>query len=268
MCMLLIKPQGVTLPPIYFDSLWRCNPDGLATYCVETGELFKTLDKTVAFEHLESSHDVELVVHFRLGASGDSLKDQLHGFSVCMDEWLLFHNGVLSSVYGVDGMGLSDTQVLATLFRDKTLQELVDYVEKHEKWSRFLLVSKLTGEYVIPNCAEWDGKATINDKLVTFSNTTAIDRKLLDKKAEDISLADRKRVWESFTYETPVNTIESKPVTKSLIDSVVSDKDIVDMIEACWADPQACIQLIAKKPHVAYSLLSTHFGESGNELPF
>lgn len=157
--MLFVKPSNFTLPKNYFDSLHKKNPDGLSFYNKTCDTLFKTMDYEEGYNYLLDNHNHEIVCHFRLGTSGDSTIDQLHGFSVCNDEYLLFHNGVLSSIHGdtFEGVDRSDTQVLVHIFKEESVERLIAYLEKHERGSRFLIVNKETKEYIIPNCAVWNG---------------------------------------------------------------------------------------------------------------
>lgn len=184
MCMLFIKPKDFTLPKNYFESLKSRNSNGLAMYNKATGEVFKTLDYKEGFEYLNNNHDSEIVCHFRYATSGEKSIDQVHGWEVCKNEYILFHNGVLSTIAG-DGWKVknarSDTQVLVHLFQDEPVERLVAYLEKFETGSRFLLVNKETREYIIPNCAKWNGEATFeNDVKIQFSNNYAIGYGLLD----------------------------------------------------------------------------------------
>ena len=88
----------------------------------------------------------ELIVHYRFGTSGKSKIDQLHGFDIIDNKYSLFHNGVLSSFKGTDE--LSDTQNLVDYFNKNNyeLYEVLQYLEKYEKSSRFLIVDKRTNE--------------------------------------------------------------------------------------------------------------------------
>ncbi len=176
MCMLFIKPENLALPENYIDNLWLNNSDGLSVLNTKTGKLFKTLDKKDAFKMLINARD-ELICHFRYATSGDIDYQQLHGFNICNNEFLLFHNGVLKTFKG-DGY-LSDTQQLANYFSDKNINFVIDYLETYEKSSRFLIYNKKTGEIIKPCCAAWVGDVEVNDGYINFSNDYAIDYELL-----------------------------------------------------------------------------------------
>ena len=176
MCMLFIKPENLALPENYIDNLWLNNSDGLSVLNTKTGKLFKTLDKKDAFKMLLNAKD-ELICHFRYATSGDTDYHQLHGFNICKNEYLFFHNGVLSTFKG--DSYLSDTQQIANYFSDKTIDFVIDYLETYEKSSRFLIYNKKTGEVIKPCCAAWVGDVAVNDGYINFSNDYAIDYELL-----------------------------------------------------------------------------------------
>lgn len=177
MCMLFVKKANLALPKDHFDSLWDHNPHGLAVWNTTEKALFKTLDEVEAEKYLADHVADELVVHFRLATSGAKTLDQLHGFDVAGGKWVLFHNGVLRTYSGKADQ--SDTQQLAELFYDKTPEEMVAYLEKFETSSRFLLIEKETGKILKPACAVWCAPKEIDGIELQFSNTYAIDRKLL-----------------------------------------------------------------------------------------
>ena len=176
MCMLFIKPENLTLPENYIANLWLNNSDGLSVLNTKTGKLFKTLDEIDAFRMLLNSTD-ELICHFRYATSGDIDYQQLHGFDICKNEFLLFHNGILNTFKG--DSYLSDTQQLVNHFSDKTIDFVIDYLETYEKSSRFLIYNKKTGEVIKPCCATWVGDIAVNNGYINFSNDYAIDYELL-----------------------------------------------------------------------------------------
>lgn len=178
MCMLFIKPSDFALPETYFKSLWAKNSDGLSAYNMQSRELYKTLVKTEAWQYIQDNAENELILHFRFGTSGNNTLDQLHGFNVGNDEYYLFHNGVLSSYKGCKDF--SDTQYLASYFKDKSLSDMISFLEQNEKGSRFILLEKSTNNIYKPNCAKWNEPTVFNcGTEISFSNTYAIDWHLL-----------------------------------------------------------------------------------------
>ena len=176
MCMLFIKPENLTLPENYIANLWLNNSDGLSVLNTKTGKLFKTLDKKDAFRMLLNAQD-ELICHFRYATSGDVNYQQLHGFDICNNDFLLFHNGVLKTFKG--NSYLSDTQQLSNYFSDKSIDLVINYLETWEKTSRFLIYNKKTGEVIKPCCATWAGDVAVNNGYINFSNDYAIDYDLI-----------------------------------------------------------------------------------------
>lgn len=181
MCMLFIKPENLTLPMVYFNSLKSHNADGVSVYNLSNGQLFKTMSYEKALEHLNALHDDELVVHFRFGTSGKSTEKQLHGWGIVNNEYSFFHNGVMSTFNGDKAKGLSDTQQFVNYVNSKKLSinEVVNYLELFEKGSRFLIVKKSDNSIITPNCAKWNDEIYIENAPIKFSNSYAIDFHLL-----------------------------------------------------------------------------------------
>ena len=180
MCMLFVKPKNLLLPENYHESLWRKNPHGLSVWNKSSKTLFKTIDKNQAYKYLIDNAKSELVVHYRLGTSGKNTIEQLHGFDIVNENYCFFHNGVLNTFFGNDE--LSDTQNLVSYFNENNfdLYEIIQYLEKHEKSSRFLIVNKKTNEIHKPACAQWNSATMIDEHEVVFSNSYAIDYYLLN----------------------------------------------------------------------------------------
>lgn len=178
MCMLFIKPKGLTLPKPYFESLQAHNADGVSCYNLETGELFQTLDYNEARDFLANNHDSQLVVHFRYGTSGEKSIEQLHGWKILNDRYTFFHNGMLTTFKGDPSRGLSDTQQLIEMFdcwEGASIEDIIFYLEDFESKSRFLIIDNETKEVLMPKCAQWANPIMIEGKEVQFSNTYAID---------------------------------------------------------------------------------------------
>ena len=107
--------------------------------------------KNEAYNYLVQNAQSELIVHYRYGTSGKSTLDQLHGFDIIENKYVLFHNGVLTSFNGTDD--LSDTQNLVDYLNKNNyeLHEVITYLEKYERSSRFLIVDKRTNEVYKPD---------------------------------------------------------------------------------------------------------------------
>ena len=280
MCMLYVKPENFTMPQDYLDSLKRKNSDGLAIYNKATGEVFKTLNYTEGFKYMNDNHANELVVHFRFGTSGEETLDQLHGFSVCNDEYYLFHNGVLATIRGDFKTGKSDTQVLVNIYRDEPVEKLVEYLEKHEKGSRFLLVNKATKEYIIPNCAEWNGDSTIDGTHIIFSNSYAIDYRYLDKgfrynTPSKVNTTSNNTSYRSSSYYNSMwkDFYEDNDNTTDLLleedNEEIDARATVDILEAIWkGDKAKAVNLIKLYPNAAYTMMHDMMEEKDIALPF
>lgn len=283
MCMLYIKPENFTMPPEYLASLKRRNGDGLAIYNKSNGDVLKTLNYTAGFKYMEENHANELVVHFRFGTSGEDTIAQLHAFPVCNNEYLLFHNGVLSSIKGDFKAGLSDTQVLVNIFRDEPVENLVTYLEKYEQKSRFLIVNKATKEYIIPKCAEWDGDSTINGTHIIFSNSYAIDQQYLDRGYKfPAYTGNSSRITttsNSHSYNSHRNTEYYNNLWNEIdedIKAIQEEEDeealavaTIDIMEAIWGGhKKKATNLIKLYPDAAYQMLVDMMEEKEIGLPF
>ena len=282
MCMLFVKPENFSLPKNYFDSLKSKNADGLAFYNKKTKSVFKTLDYKLGWDYLEANRECEIVVHFRFGTSGENTVDQLHGFPVCNNEYLLFHNGILNSVDANEDEGLSDTQVLVHIFRDEPVERLVKYLEEHERTSRFLLVNTKDNEFIIPKCAKWNGDATIDGTHIIFSNSYAIDYRLLDwytapyvpKKScggfTSSSCSTRNK------YNT-YNAANAQSIANSMYERDESDKLeegeeealTLDLLDHMWSkDKKSAIDFIKLYPDIAHSFILDLMFKQEIALPF
>ena len=179
MCMLFIKNEGLVLPNEYFDSLQHHNADGVSIYHFKSKKTFKFLDYDLAQKALEKFKDDKCIVHFRFGTSGQNGYDQLHGWEILNNEYVFFHNGVLSTFSGDKEKGLSDTQQLINMIEEMkdtlTINDIVKYLETFEKSSRFLIVKKSDNSVIIPNCAKWANVIKIDGIDLQFSNNYAID---------------------------------------------------------------------------------------------
>ena len=231
MCMLFVKPADFSMNDDYFLSLWEHNPHGLSAYNLGDGQLFKTMDCDVAYGYLLDNHESELVVHFRFATSGQKTIEQLHGFSICNDDYLLFHNGMLKGFAGNDLV--SDTQELAIFFAKKSIDYVIDYLEMNEKTSRFLLVEKDTGKVIQPKCANWNNPTFFDcGKSITFSNSYAIDFELL-------KLNDEYDTW-GYDYQVGDEMLELEYIIstgdkKLLNDFVIVNPEIVaDYLMGGW----------------------------------
>lgn len=251
MCMLFVKPSNFTLSREYFDSLWKKNPDGLSFYNKDRNDTYKTLSKSEGWEYLIDNHNHEIVCHFRLGTSGNDSLAQVHGFEVCNDEYLLFHNGVLETFtgdFGNDENSLSDTQKLVHLFKHEPIERLVSYLERFEKTSRFLIVEKQTQKYIIPKCASWSGKATFGEIVINFSNSYAIDYKLLDSQYD---------IYESTNLMKTVSTTTLNPALYYDQDEEQENLELDLIDKLLKSNKKEAVDFIKHYPDIAYN----HFME-------
>ena len=236
MCMLFIKPKNLILPLNYHESLWQKNSDGLSVWNKSTKTLFKTLCKNEAYNYLVQNAQSELIVHYRYGTSGKSTLDQLHGFDIIENKYSLFHNGVLSSFNGT--VELSDTQNLVDYFNQNNyeLYEVIKYLEKYERSSRFLIVDKRTNEIHKPACAKWNDITLIDGHEVRFSNSYAIDYDLLG--FDD---------WYFDEYDDSYDILDNPDFAElDYIINSCSEKDLIDFVQC---NPEVVAQYLKGLNH-------------------
>lgn len=236
MCMLFIKPKNLILPVNYHESLWNKNSDGFSVWNKSTKSLFKTLCKNEAYNYLVNNAESELIVHYRFGTSGKSTIEQLHGFDIIENKYALFHNGVLSSFNGSGDM--SDTQNLVDYFNKNNyeLHEVIQYLEKYERSSRFLIVDKKTNEIYKPDCAKWNDITLIDGYEIRFSNSYAIDYNLLG--FDD---------W-CFDQYDDYDMLDNPDFAElDYIINSCSEKDLIDFIQC---NPDAVAQYLKEINHV------------------
>lgn len=236
MCMLFIKENNVKLPETHFESLWDYNPDGLAVYNVDKQNLYKTLDYGDAKAYLNAHVEDKLIVHFRMATSGQKTERQLHGFAVCGD-WLLFHNGVLSTFKGNDM--LSDTQQLAQMFNDPAtgykVDDLVNYLEAFETASRFLIVNINSGEIIQPTCAEWNEPTKLDDGTsITYSNTYAMRWALLKQD----EYYDNWSIWKGFDDYDDFGITDTDKQLIAEVEMIRKAYDRKSMLDFVYMNPE------------------------------
>lgn len=100
MCIIAIKPEGISIPTERLKACWDHNPDGAGFMYSEDGKL-KIVKGLMAFDSFLQSYNAinplnkRVVIHFRYGTHGKVCPDLTHPFSINKD-LALVHNGVLS----------------------------------------------------------------------------------------------------------------------------------------------------------------------------
>lgn len=244
MCMMLEKPAYYSLPDNYVQSLWRKNSDGFGAYNYETREVFKTLDKTEAENYLLDNHNCRLFIHFRMSTGGDIDTNNIHPFKIS-DNMILFHNGVLASIYAVGDK--SDTHVMCNFFDafhgedQEVLDAVTAYLEENEEGSRFTIINTLTNETFTPKCAAWVKHTTKDGEDLLFSNSYAIDTHILYGYSRQVGYTpskatnawyDRYDAWQEYE-DMQANTqalqemLDDRSTIRSLVDFIETHPDCV-----------------------------------------
>lgn len=179
MCMLFRKTSKVTLPESYYNDLWSHNSDGLGIWNFSQKKLVKTMSKSKGWKYIQDHQKDDLMIHFRFATSGDKNCQLAHPFYVGENK-ILFHNGVLNTFRGT--FEKSDTWQLAQAFKESgaTTKQMVNWLEKNERSSRFVIIDTVTNEVTTPNCAAWHCHKLPDDGgEINFSNTYAISSTIL-----------------------------------------------------------------------------------------
>jgi hypothetical protein len=258
--MLFVKPENLTLPKAYFDSLREHNADGVSCYDLKTGELFQTLDYKEAEKYLAAKHADELVVHFRFGTSGEKSLEQLHGWKILNDQYTFFHNGMLNTFKGDADRGLSDTQQFVEMldyWKDGTIEDVVSYLEAYEQSSRFLIVNNETKEVIKPKCAAWAKPIQIEGVEVQFSNNYAIDYHLQKNDGHKVKRQPFKSQHWGFMpnphfvddEDDSDNYTEVEQDMINELEFIISDHTLKDLVDFITVNPEIAA-LYLKKEYV------------------
>lgn len=99
MCLLIHKPAAATVSMELIKDAYKRNHDGIGIMLAYQGdiEVYKFLDLTDFYHHMETLTDMELFIHFRMRTHGNISLDNVHPFQISDDLWLM-HNGVISDV--------------------------------------------------------------------------------------------------------------------------------------------------------------------------
>ena len=100
MCIIAIKPEGISIPIERLKTCWEHNPDGAGFMYSENNKL-KIVKGLMTFDSFIKAYDEvnpltkRIVIHFRYGTHGDICPDLTHPFNV-NEDLALVHNGILS----------------------------------------------------------------------------------------------------------------------------------------------------------------------------
>jgi len=101
MCLLILKPQGKTIPTNFLENAHQSNPHGCGVAVARNGKI--KIEKSARWSAdevnkvLASNVDAPAIVHFRWATHGSKTFDNTHPFKL-NDNWVAAHNGVIPSV--------------------------------------------------------------------------------------------------------------------------------------------------------------------------
>jgi predicted glutamine amidotransferase len=145
MCLLIKEWNVKSMNKQQFWNAWAWNPDGFGMMSLETGKIFKTLDKKTAWEFYKSQI-WNNIIHFRFWTSWSHSLEMIHPFKIW--KWIyLFHNWVLDNL---PEDTLSDTATMCRHFESMYLtskqifnNNFIYILEKiSEGYNKFIVATK------------------------------------------------------------------------------------------------------------------------------
>lgn len=127
MCIIAIKPEGISIPIERLKSCWDNNSDGAGFMYSENGKLnivkgLMTFDSFIKSYDDISSLNKQVVIHFRYGTHGKICPDLTHPFLI-NKSLALVHNGVLS-------VDMDDPFELENKVAPQNINSYIDSLEK------------------------------------------------------------------------------------------------------------------------------------------
>jgi predicted glutamine amidotransferase len=172
MCIIALKPAGISIPESSLKNMWDNNDDGAGFMYADRGRV-RVVKGLMKFEHFLSAYKRvgdhrKIVMHFRIRTHGAVSAALTHPFWIRKGDLAMVHNGIISSVGSSSGHDAeeSDTslyaKVLAHRYSDPldalTNQAEVEQIVKEIGWSKLVF---LTGEdeHIIVNekSGDWVG---------------------------------------------------------------------------------------------------------------
>lgn len=116
MCIIAMKPEGVTLSDAKLYHMWKNNPDGAGFMYAEDGKL-KIVKGLMTYMHFRQALDEagptrKIVMHFRIRTHGAIKPEMTHPFWI-NNNLGMAHNGVITKLAGETTTLRSDTAVFA-----------------------------------------------------------------------------------------------------------------------------------------------------------
>lgn len=188
MCIILIKPKGKELPSKeIFRKCYTNNPDGCGYMYVENNEVVVKKGymgyKNMYKELKKLGNDKGIVVHFRIGTSGNKDQKTCHPYPLSADvkdlqtthyttDVAMVHNGIITGYSDLSNNNLNDTQVFIRDFLS-VLKDLDNEFYKNIK------VQKMLKEITNSKLTFMNNKEEIfcvgdfiEDDGILYSNTT------------------------------------------------------------------------------------------------
>lgn len=98
MCIIAVKPEGITLPDSIVEGMWNNNSDGAGFMYADRGrvKVVKGLMTLAKFKKALANHmHRKLVMHFRIRTHGDVMPSLTHPFWVVKNGVAMVHNGII-----------------------------------------------------------------------------------------------------------------------------------------------------------------------------
>src|SRR5579862_9240551 len=179
MCIIIYKPANAALDPSLLRNAYKRNRDGWGLAAITRDGVkiergFGPFEAEALVNAAERYYECDLVIHCRIGTSGERSLKNTHPFEVRQGLYM-FHNGILNVDRSSD-LSQCDSfhaaKMLGECFSDISMPELFaddTYLEKLDDWagnSRLVFVDASGVYFVNKELGDWkDG--------VWFSNTSA-----------------------------------------------------------------------------------------------
>lgn len=182
MCIIALKPAGITLTESTLKNMWENNDDGAGFMYPDRGKVRVVKGLMTFSDFLKAYHRVgehrKIVMHFRIRTHGAVSPQLTHPFWIQKGNLAMVHNGVISSVNHHGLPDESDTSLYAKILAHRypdpiealTNQEELEKIVKEIGWSKLVFMAG-DGDHLIVNekSGDWENGCWFSNR--SHSNT-------------------------------------------------------------------------------------------------
>ena len=172
MCLIIVKPKGVSISQENLTKYWNSNPHFSGISFIDKNKLviFKAFEDVHELTYsLETLKNYEVVIHFRFATSGKINEENTHPFKV--HDWALHHNGVIP---GLGNNEFSDTYIFSERLNRLPKGSIVPYLNEVSRICGRFALHTLKGVITIGKWKEDEGILYSNDSFVRLNKTNTI----------------------------------------------------------------------------------------------